>query len=204
MSRLESIWVRYRGLPSTMRWSIAAGVVAVVFLLWNDYIVRMTDEWNQRSEQMLASVDEAAGDTQRLQSLRVLRPVVLGLGPIDAPADESTAEKRLNTAINEVLRNHTVSQDSYSYRGPNKLRRGTLSRVIAPGKQVERITGDLRFDATPGVAAKIIAELEASPDIDAISSFRMTRQPGPRKVTVDLTVEAWIVTAQRRGRGGSP
>ena len=84
----------------------------------------------------------------------------------------------------------------------SKLRRGTLSRIIAPGEQVERITGDLRFDATPEVAAEIIAELEASPDIDAISNIRMTRQPGPRKVTVDLTVETWIITAERRGRGG--
>ncbi len=204
MSRIESIWVSYRRLPKTVRWSIGAAVVAVVFLLWNDYVVRLTDEWDRRSEDMLASVDKAAGDSQRLQSLRVLRPVVLGLGAIDEPDNESAAEKRLNAAINEVLKQHTVSQDSFSYRGPSKLRRGTLSRVIQPGQQVERITGDLRFDATPGVAAKIIAQLEASPDIDAISSFRMTRQPGPRKVTVDLTVEAWIVTAERRGRGGSP
>ena len=63
-------------------------------------------------------------------------------------------------------------------------------------------TGDLRFDATPAIAAKVIAALETSPDIDAISSLRMTRQPGPRRVTVVLTVESWIVSAERRARGG--
>lgn len=202
MSRLESIWTTYRGLPTTMRWSIGAAVVAVVFLVWNDHVVRLAAAWDVRAERMLANVDKAAGDTQRLQSLRVLRPVVLGLGPLNEPGAEAAAEKRLNRILNEVLKNHTVSDDSYSYRGPSKLRRGTLSRIVKPGEQVEKITGDLRFDATPEVAAQIIAELEASPDIDAISSLRLTKQPGPRRVTVDLTVETWIITAERRGRGG--
>lgn len=202
MSRLESIWLRYRAMPTTMQWAVGAAVVAVVFLIWNDHIVRLTDEWNGQAERMLADVEKASGDTQRLQTLGRLRPVVLGLGPIEDPGAESAAEKQLNKAINEILKNQQVSDDSYSYRGPSKLRRGTLSRVTGPGEQVERITGDLRFDATPEVAARILADMEASPDIDAISSLRLTRQPGPRRVTVDLTVETWIITAERRTRGG--
>ena len=202
MKRVESIWTAYRRTPKTVQWSIGAAVVAVLFLIWNDIVVRMTNEWDVRAQLMLANVDKAAGDTQRLQSLARLRPVVLGLGPLDAPGSESDAEKRLNIAINEVLKEHTVIDDSFSYHGPSKLRRGTLSHVIKTGQQVEHITGDLRFDATPAIAAKVIAELEASADIDAISSLRMTRQPGPRRVTVVLTVESWIVSAERRARGG--
>jgi len=185
-----------------MQWSIGAVVAAVLFLVWNDYVVQLTDEWDDRAERMLANVDKAAGDTQRLQSLRRLRPVVLGLGRVNEPGSESDAEKRLNIAINEILKQHTVLHDSFSYRGPSKLRRGTLSRVIAPGQQVEHITGDLRFDATPATAAAIIAALEASADIDAISNLRMTLQPGPRRVTVVLTIETWIFSAERRARGG--
>ncbi len=202
MTRVESIWTSYRRLSPMLQWAIGAAVIAVLFLVWNDYVVKLTDEWDGRAERMLAKVDKAAGDTQRLQSLRRLRPVVLGLGPVDEPGSESDAEKRLNMTINEVLKEHAVLHDSFSYRGPSKLRRGTLSRVIAPGRQVERISGDLRFDATPAIAAAVIAALEASPDIDAVSSLRMTRQPGPRRVTVVLTVEAWITSAERRARGG--
>ena len=201
MTRVESIWTSYRRLSTMLQWAIGAAVVAVLFLVWNDYLVEITDRWDARAEKMLADVDKAAGGPQRLQSLGRLKPVVLGLGPVDRPGSESDAEKRLNTAINAVLKEYSVQQDSFNYRGPSKLRRGTLSRVIAPGQQVEHITGDLRFDATPETAAKVIAQLEASADIDAISSLRMTRQAGPRRVTVVLTVEAWIVTAERRARG---
>ncbi|MCZ6494322.1 MAG: hypothetical protein O6933_09610, partial [Planctomycetota bacterium] len=63
-------------------------------------------------------------------------------------------------------------------------------------------TGDFRFDAAPDEAIAIIAELESSPMIEAISSVRITRVSGTRKVTVDLTVEAWIVSAEPRRRMG--
>ena len=201
MKRVESILAAYRRMPTTMQWTVAAAAVAVLFLVWNDFVVRLTDDWDLRSERMLADVEKASGDIRRLQSLRRLRPVVLGLGPLDALGSESDAEKRFNMAINGVLKQYTVFDDSFSYRGPSKLRRGTLSKVIRPGQQVEHITGDLRFDATPENAVKVIAALETSADIDAISSLRITRQPGPRRVTVVLTVEAWIVSTERRGRG---
>ena len=65
---------------------------------------------------------------------------------------------------------------------------------------MERITGDLRFDASPTEAIAIIAELEASPTIEAVSDVRMTLQGGRQKVRVDLTVESWIVSSGRRSR----
>ena len=65
-----------------------------------------------------------------------------------------------------------------------------------------RITGDLRFDASPQEATAIIAELEASPKIEAVSRVRLTRQGGRPKVTVDLSVESWIIATKRQGRRG--
>ena len=202
MSRSETLWHSFRQLPRAAQWGIGAVVGGVLLLLWNDYVLRLTDDWNRESKRLLARVDKAAGSEQRLQSLRRLRPAVLGIGPVTAPGREAHAERALNQVINDVLKVHPVSRDSFSYRGPSKLRRGTLSRVLGPGEQVERITGDLRFDATPTEAIAIIAELESSPWVDAISNLRMTRQPGPRKVRVDLTIEAWIVSTERRVRVG--
>ncbi len=202
MSRSETLWQSFRQLPRAAQWGIGAVVGGVLLLLWNDYVLRLTDDWNRESERLLADVDKAAGSGQRLQSLRRLRPAVLGIGPVTAPGREAHAERALNDLVNDVLKQHVVSRDSFTNRGSSRLRRGTLSRVLAPGEQVEHITGDLRFDSTPTEATAIIAELESSPWVDAISYLRLTRQPGPRKVTVDLTIEAWIVSRQRRARVG--
>ncbi|MHC4306938.1 MAG: hypothetical protein ACYSW2_21040, partial [Planctomycetota bacterium] len=103
-------------------------------------------------------------------------------------------------AVNEVLKQHRVSDDSFNYRGPEKLPRGTLAQILRSGQRVERVTGDLRFDASPTEAIAIIAELESSPTIEAVSDVRMTLQGGRQKVRVDLTVESWIVSSERRSR----
>jgi len=99
-----------------------------------------------------------------------------------------------------VLKRHRVSDDSFNYRGPEKLPRGTLSKILRTSQRAERITGDLRFDAAPTEAIAIIAELEATPTIEAVSDVRMTLQGGRQKVRVDLTVESWIISSERRSR----
>lgn len=193
---------RFQQLPRAARWALAAGAAAVLFLLWNDYIMRWTDDWNREADRLLANLNEAAGSEQRLKNLRALQDSVRAAGVVEMPGDESEAENALNDIVNQVLKRHTVSHDSFSYRGPAKLPPRTLSRVIAPDERVERITGDLRFDASPEEALAIIAELESNPAIEAISHVRITRQAGPRKLTVDLTVDAWIVSRERRSRIG--
>ena len=118
------------------------------------------------------------------------------------PDDEEEAEIALNAVVNEVLARHTVSRDSFSYRGPAKLKRGTLGEILQPGEHVESISGNLRFDAAPEDAIAIIAELESHPDIEAVSDVRIAKQSGSRKVTVDLTVASWIVSRESRSRRG--
>lgn len=202
MDRLRSLWATYRRLPRAARWGVGATVVIVAFLLWNDHVMRLADKWNRQADQLLANVGEAARGRQRLRNLRAVREGVQAIGVVDMPGDESDAEDAFNDVINEVLKHHSVSRDSFSYRGPSKLPRGTLAQILAPGRQVERITGDLRFDATPEEGLSIVAELEASSDIEGISNLRITRA-GPGKVTLDLTVEAWITSAEGRSKAGA-
>ncbi len=202
MSGIETAWQSFRQLPRAAQWGLTALLGVVLFLVWNDVILGVSGNWNRATEDILAKVEQAAGRDQRLQSLRVLRPAVLGLGVVEAPGREAVAENALNDVINAVIKRHTVSGDSFSYRGPSKMRRGTLSNVIAAGERIERITGELRFESTPQQAIEIVAELESSRWIDAISTLRLTRLAGPRKIRVDLTVEALIVSTERRARVG--
>jgi hypothetical protein len=202
VSGIETAWQSFRQLPRAAQWGLTALLGVVLFLVWNDFILGMSGNWNRATEDILAKVEQAAGSDQRLQSLRVLRPAVLGLGVVEAPGREAAAENALNDVINDVIKRHTVSGDSFSYRGPSKMRRGTLSNVIAAGERIERITGELRFESTPQQAIEIVAELESNRWIDAISTLRLTRLPGPRKIRVDLTVEALIVSTERRARLG--
>ncbi|MHC4141359.1 MAG: hypothetical protein ACYSUF_05565 [Planctomycetota bacterium] len=200
MTSTQTIWRRYRRLPRAGQWAVAAALGAVLLIIWTDYVLALAAVWNEQADALLADAREAAGGERRLSRMNGLRNTIQGLGPIQRPGTESQAELALNDAVNEVLKRHRVSDDSFNYRGPEKLPRGTLSEILRTSQRAERITGDLRFDASPTEAIAIIAELEASPTIEAVSDVRMTLQGGRQKVRVDLTVESWIVSSERRSR----
>jgi len=199
----QQYWQRFRRLPRAGQWAIGGGVLVLALLFYSDYVLRWAGEWNEQADRLLADAREAAGGSRRASRVQGLRDVIQGLGPVQRPADEEEAEMALNAVVNEVLARHTVSRDSFNYRGPSKLKRGTLSEILQPGEHVESISGNLRFDATPEEAVAIIAELETHPTVEAISDVRIAKQTGPHKVTVDLTVESWIVSRERRSRRGT-
>jgi hypothetical protein len=190
-------------MPRAGQWAIGGGVLVLVLLFYADYIMLWAGEWNEQADHLLVDAREAAGGDRRDTQVRNLRNVIQGLGPVERPGDEEEAEVALNDVVNEVLARHTVSRDSFNYRGPTKLKRGTLGEILEPGEHVESISGNLRFDASPEDAIAIIAELESHPTIEAVSDVRIAKQSGPRKVTVDLTIESWIVAHERRSRRGS-
>ena len=66
------------------------------------------------------------------------------------------------------------------------------------GKDLSRLSGELKFDATPEQAIAYIAAFEAHPDIEAVSSVRLTKTSAG-KVTVRLTLEVWVEATSRLG-----
>ncbi|MHC4776206.1 MAG: hypothetical protein ACYTBR_13205, partial [Planctomycetota bacterium] len=203
MTSTENLWQRYLRLPRAGQWAVAAAVGIALFMAWNDYVLTWAAALNDQADKLLADAREAAGGERRARRLNGLRNVIQGLGPVERPGSESQADDlALNDAVNEVLKAHRVSEDSFNYRGPEKLKRGTLSQILRPGQRVERITGDLRFDASPEEAIAIIAELEASPTIEAVSDVRLAVLAGRQRVRVDLTVESWIESSESRTRRG--
>jgi hypothetical protein len=80
------------------------------------------------------------------------------------------------------------------------MRSGSLPGIGRVGQFVERVIGDIRFEATQEEVLKVISDLESSPWIDGVSDVRLTKQSG-RMIRVDLSVEAWVVSSSgRRGR----
>ena len=69
--------------------------------------------------------------------------------------------------------------------------------IPGPGQRVEAIKGELRFEAKPSVTIQIISELESNPDIDAVSSVRLTKGENGR-VDVQLTVMSWVLVSDTR------
>ena len=73
----------------------------------------------------------------------------------------------------------------------------SLPGVAGPGRRIEQVIGDLRFDATQTEVMEVVSDLESSPWIDAVSSLRLTRLEG-RMIRVNLSLEAWVNSRDER------
>ena len=204
MSTTSTLWQRFQQWPRALRWAVYAAVGATAFLVVNDHIWQTAKEWNETAdaiETKLAAVRDGQAIAAEFQ---ILEETLVAHGAVSMPHDENEGKNALNAAVNEVLNRYSVRNVSFELRAPANLK-GSLDRISRGRKQAQFISGDLRFDATPEDAAAVLAELETSPDIEAVSFVRITRISRARRVKVHLTLEAWVLTSKtsRRRRGGA-
>ena len=170
-------------------------------LFYIDYLWKFADEWNHKADGIQSQVRQSALSNSRLVDSRSMRDLISGVGPVVKPTTEADANKALTQSVNAILKLHSVSNDDFKIRAPGRLPTDTLEKIVKGSNQrVERLTGELRFDASLEHTLAIIAELESSEDIESVSHVRLNKLPGTRKLSVRLTVEAWILSSVA-GRG---
>jgi hypothetical protein len=174
-----------------------AGAALALFLLVNDVIWPSGSEWKQRANDIEAAIAEVRRDAGLSRSFVEMQSTVIALGPVQMPATEAEGNAALNQIYNTVRKNHAISNDSFELSKATKLTGTPLAKLVGR-RTVSRLTGNLKFDATPEVAMAVIAELESSPLIESISSVRITRDAQP-KVKVQLTLETWVLTDAQKG-----
>lgn len=197
------LWQRFREMPRAVQWSAWAAALSLLALLWTDVIAARTNIWNEQADKMLARLEEVRSGDQRLERLVAMQDYVVALGNASRPDNKvEDAADALADAINQVLAARSVSGDSSLIRAPDKLPPGTIDALLAPGERAYKINANLRFEATPEEAIAIIAELEARPEIEAISVVRLAKR-GSNKVAADLTLEAWCIRREKSRTGGA-
>lgn len=196
---------RFNELPRAAKWALIGTVVIIGVLFYIDYLWKFADKWNDKGDEIRSQVRQAASINSQGHSGRSMRDLISGVGPVVKPTTEADANKALTQSVNEILKLHSVSNDDFKIRPPARLPTDTLEKTVKGSNQrVERLTGELRFDASPEHTLAIIAELESSEDIESVSHVRLNKLAGTRKLSVQLRVEAWILSsATRRGTGVS-
>lgn len=194
MSERASKMDRFRALPRAIQWAAIAALGMVLFLAWDWYIAPAADRWNKEADAIQNRVHEVRAVQDATSDVGTIRGLVTNLGPVEPPTGESIGAAQFNNVVNQVIKKHGATNDSLGLRSKGKLPKTALPS-FARGKRIERWTGDLKFDATPSAAAAIIADLEASPDIEAIESVRISRD-AQGKVKVHLAIEAWVLSGE--------
>jgi len=207
MSSEQTRWQRFRRLPRALQWAVYAAVGMGGFVVVNDHIWKQAAEWRRQADSIQAQLQDVHDGRSIADKLLKMQDTIVAHGRVSIPDsdDAEAGSDAFNATVTAVLKAHAVRKDSFDRRDLSKLKLDHASFVPA-GQETHYISGDLRFEASPDEAAAVIAELESSPNIEAVTSVRMTRLGGARRVKVQVTLEAWVLTASKsskRKAGGS-
>jgi hypothetical protein len=196
-SLLQTIQARLEPLPRALRWALYAAVGMVLFFAWDGLVRPASDDLYERVQRMesnLASLRSSARLTREFNSMSA---TVVALGSVGLPGDLADGQAALSRAVNEIRNDFTIQNDSFRMRSGGRVNARLTG--VQPGKQVQELAGEFKFDASKEDATAIIARLESDPDIEAIRRLSITRL-GSNKVQVNMTLEAWVLGTAGRGR----
>lgn len=187
---------RFLALPRAMQWALLAVLGVMLFFAWDSYIAPLNDRVARRADSIANQVREIRANRSLTEELQRsdLKSVVTAIGPVKPPRSPAAGGAAFTDVITELMKKHGISEQDFSLRSRGKLPKNALVQVLN-GKRAERLTGDLKFSAKPDVAVAILAELESSPDIEQVSSVRLTKDQNG-KIKVQYTVEAWVIASE--------
>ncbi len=197
----QARWQQFQTLPRAVRWLLITLLAVVMFIIVDDYAWALGRTWNEKADRIIRQVADAANYESREREARSLRTAIEALGPVEPPTALAPSSEALTAVVNEVLGKYGVSGE-WNPKGATTMSSNDTRRAM-PGKKIDRISGELRFDATVADAIAIIADFESRPEIEAVSAVRMTRQSAITKVRVNMTIDAWVISESGSRRGVS-
>jgi hypothetical protein len=198
---------RFRQMPRALQWAAIAGAGIVLFLLWDSMIRPIGEEWDRKADRIESALTQSRDVEASRSRVEQLAGPILSLGPVELPRGTADALQNLNETVDAVLAGYKgkVGNTDFAIQTPSKLGRTALSELLSGNQIAQRVPATLRFEATPEDAIAIIAELEASPAIESITNVSLARAGGVRgakKLSVQLTLEAWAIGTAPNTRGG--
>lgn len=144
-----------------------------------------------RSGREAAELSEAEGD---------IKNGVLRFGVVALPGAAKERSDALNRRVGQVLRSHGVTDHTSSVK-EMPLGSASFDQQFGSDVRVERLVTELQFEASPDSVAAVLADLERSPEIAAVSRVQIRKasangqekKSSSRTVRATLAVEAWQV-----------
>jgi hypothetical protein len=183
-------------MQRALRWATLAALGLVVFLIWSELVQPIAAELNVKADRIENNVREIRSVERDIRTLNAKQGLVTAIGPVRAPATVAEGLNQFNEVVLDVLQKNGAVNANFSSRSRGKLPKSALTSVTSPGERIDRLVGDVKFDATPRSAVAIISQLESSPYVEAINGVRIVKDTGG-KVKVTLTIEAWLRTKEQ-------
>lgn len=204
---------RFNSLPRAVRWAAYAGAIVIGYFVVVEPALVYKQSLDTAADEAYAVLRAAKDQTHRSEGRSMdVRVGRKRYGEVLAPAgpDEAGVRARMlafSQRITEILDRHAVTGRQETTPQSGRLSPGPLSAHYASVLRGEatllRMVRDIEFTASPETVAAVIADLESTPEISALTRVQIRKADAGRSgaasrlVTVNISAETWIVT--RRG-----
>ena len=193
----------YRSLPRAARWMLWALAGLVLYFAVIDPLVGLYASISHRASAEAAML--VGFEQSRQTSDDATASVAAGVsrfGEVAGPGDPDGRPDLFGRKVAEILTVHGIKDQKTTTRS-STLGRGPLLDSLGQGSQVMRYAIEMQFDSTPEQVAAIVADLEKTPEVAAVTKVQIRRLDEDRSRTVHATIsaETWLLT-RKSGRGG--
>lgn len=199
---MSTLIERTQEMPRAVRWLLIAVFFTVLFLLWEQMIAPQAQAWNRKADKIESDLAAVKGASSLIDQWQSNKQALVAIGELDVPASEQQTRTSLTEAISEIVDEHRGNDMSWELGSARRLPNSaafiklnnSMVRLTGQVGQLEMMQGKLEFQAKPDVVMKIIADLEARPEVESISQIRMTVDDSVMDVT--MTIDAWVYTRE--------
>jgi hypothetical protein len=184
---------RHAALPRPQRLAVIALLALLAWVAADELLWAPARAWADRSERIEQALDRGAS---RGSSVTVdLRRSIATFGAVTPPEPAPTGREKLARAIDEVMRRNKVAGYSYETRVGQRVKDADTASL---GAAVDRLQAEVKFEVPAEVLPRLVAELEADPVIDGVTSMRIEKNDQARRLAVQATIESWVLSAGGR------
>lgn len=197
---------RFRSLPRAARWLAWGGAGLVVYFAFVQPTVDLILSLNGRAAGARSELGSEGREREAREQAGAQVRAGMGLyGKVAFPGEPAERSEAFNRKVNEVLSRHSIKGDRRVTRAA-PLEAGPLDTVAGQNRRIERLIMDIQFDASPEQVSAVLADLESTPEVAAVSRIQLRREAGAdagagsRSLRVNLSVEAWLLARREGGR----
>lgn len=182
---------RFRQYPPLLQWFMIGAMIVVVAIVWSIVVWDTSKSWHAQADEYAAALQKSRVDNQTIATST--QWAILALGETEPIGNNVEGEQALSALIIEVLERNGVTGRDVQRKESIGFRGGDMPPIF-PGGTGQRAVTEVRFEATPDAAFRVVSELESSPVVETVSKVQFGKGNDVRRrtVVVNLTVEAWV------------
>lgn len=190
---------RYRSIPRSGQWLILFVIGLGLFFGVVLPVLDQANAWKNKADTKLARLSRSGHEAEVLSAAEgEIKNGLARFGPVELPGIAKERSDALNRKIGQVLRAHGVTNHTSSVK-EMPLGSASFDQEFGADVRVERLVAELQFDASPETVAAVLAELEQSPEVAAVSRLQIRKGTGngqekksaSKTVKATIAVEAW-------------